>query len=240
MLHVRVVELAGREARVEHRMGFCHVGAPGDEHVGVVEVGIAAGGLVGLEHVHKADDGARHAQARVRIDVVGEQARLPELSRDVSLGDGLLARSPKREARLVVLPRFLELRRHEVEGFVPTRLAQAILGAFRRSIVADKRGGQPVFAVEHFREIVALDAVEPLVRLVVGVARHRDEATLIVNFADNAAPASAEAADRTVFLRFASGLRGCPLARASREHGERPACRRRCEGDRSRLHEHSS
>ena len=40
VLHALARELAGRQARVQHGVRFGHVGAPGDEHVGFVEVAV--------------------------------------------------------------------------------------------------------------------------------------------------------------------------------------------------------
>ena len=168
--HVPVGELAGRQARVQHGMRLGHVGAPGDKHVGLVDVSVAAGRLVGLEHVHEAHHGAGHAQARVGIDVVGEQPRLPEFGGAVAFHDGLLAAAPERQPALVGLPRVAQLSRHQVEGFLPGGLAQAVGGALGGRIVTDERLGQTILAVEGAGQVVALHAVEAAARAVLRIA----------------------------------------------------------------------
>ena len=205
-------------------MRLGHVRAPRDEDVGLVKVGVAAGGLVGLEHVHEAHHGAGHAQARVRVDVVGQQPRLPELGRAVAFHDGLLAAAPERKAALVVLPGLLQLAGHQVQRLVPRRLAQAFLRALGGLVVADERRGQTVLAVQDLRQVVALDAVEPAVRPVVGVAGHRNQPA-VLHFADDAASAAAETAHRQIRLAGAVGrCARLPAAGAAHErrHG---ACR---------------
>ena len=149
--HVTAVELAGCQARVEHRMCLCHVGAPGHEHVGMVDVIVAACRLVGLEHVHEGDHRACHAQACVRVDVVGTQACFPELGGQIAFGNGLLAGTPECEAGFVRFPGFAQFRRHKVQRLFPGRFAQAVGRAFRGGVVADERFGQTVFPVENLR-----------------------------------------------------------------------------------------
>ena len=242
VLHVLARELPGREARVQHGVRLGHVGAPGDEHVGVVEVGVAAGRLVGLEHVHEAHHGAGHAQARVRVDVVRKQTRLDELGAGVSLGDGLLAGEPERQAGLVGLPRFLELRGHELQRLVPCGLAQALVGALRGLVLADERLGQTVVTVEDLAQVVALHAVESLVGKVLRVARHAHELA-VLHLADHAASAAAEPAHGRVLLPLAArrGARGARTA--VRAAGHRRKAARRCgarQRDGRRLDECSS
>ena len=215
--HVSIGELAGRQARVQHGMGLGHVGAPGDEDVGLVDVGVAAGRLVGLEDVHEAHDSRGHAQARVGIDVVGKQTRLPELRRAVALHDGLLAASPEGQAALVGLPRVAQLARYQIEGLVPGGLAQAIGRALGGLVVANERRGEAVLAVQRAGQIVALHAVEAPARAVLRVARDRDHLA-VLGLHDDAAAAAAEAA-------HAHGLHGVAArcGRVSPGTGERRA-----------------
>ena len=61
MFHIGVAYLARHNTRVQHRMRLSHVGAPGDENVGIVNIGIAASRLVGLKNVHETNNGTCHA-----------------------------------------------------------------------------------------------------------------------------------------------------------------------------------
>ena len=194
VLDIGIGDLARHHARVQHRMRFGHVRAPGDEHVGVVDVGVAAGRLVGLEDVHEAHDGAGHAQARVRVDVVGKQARLPELRRDIPLGDGLLAGSPIGQTALVGFPGLAELGSHQVEGLGPRGLAEALVRPLQGVVIADQRLGQTVLTVQDLAEVVSLHAVQAAVGIVLGIAVNADDLAF-QRLDDNAAPASAETAD---------------------------------------------
>ena len=241
VLDVLALELAGGQARVQHGVRFGHVGAPGDEHVGLVEVAVGAGGLVGLEHVHEGHHGAGHAQAGVRVDVVRQQAGLDELGTGVALGDGLLAAQPERHAALVGLPGFLELGGDELKRLVPRGLAQALFGALRRLVLADHRRGEAVVPVEDLRQVVALDAVEALVGLVVRVARDADQ-LVVLDLADHAAAAAAEAAHGRVLLAVARCGRGRLTLAACASYERRHGARRSgaCERDGRGLDESSS
>ena len=180
-----------------------------------------------MEHVHERHHGAGHAQARVRVDVVREKTGFDELGAGVAFGDGLLAAQPEGQARLVVLPRLFELGGHEVESFVPARLAQTFAGALRGLVLADHRRGQAVVAVHDLRQVVAFDAVETLVGLVVRVACHADQ-LVVLDLADDAATAAAEAAHRRVLLSVArSGGRRLAFAACASHERRHGACRRR-------------
>ncbi len=222
VLDLGVGDLARHHARVEHRMRLGHVGAPGDEHVREVDVAVATGRLVGAEHVHESHDGAGHAQARVRVDVVGQQARLPELRGAIALKDGLLAAAPERQARLVVFPGFPKLAGHQVERFIPFGLAEALVGALERVVVADERLGQAVLTGKDLAQVVALDAVQAAVRIVFRVAVDRDELA-VAAFHDDAAATAAEAADRQRFRDGIAVVRLVHLCGASCHGKQRPA-----------------
>ena len=238
--HGLVGELAGRQARVQHGMGLGHVGAPGDEDVGLVDVGVAAGRLVGLEDVHEAHDGRGHAQTRVGVDVVGEQARLPELRRAVALHDGLLAASPERQAALVGLPRVAELARHQIERLVPGGLAQAVGRALGGLVVTDERGGQAILAVQRAGQVVALHAVQATARAVLRVARDRDHLA-VLGLHDDAAAAAAETAHAHGLHGVAA--RGCRVPAGAGERraaGHGAGSGRRGEGHGGALNEGAS
>ncbi len=224
VLDLGVGDLARHHARIEHRVRFGHVGAPGDEDVRVVDIAVATGRLVGAEDVHESHDGAGHAQARVRVDVVGQQTRLPELRGAITLENGLLAATPERQARLVVFPGFPKLAGHQVERLVPFGLAEALVGALERVVVADKRLGQTILAGEDLAQVVALDAVQAAVRIVFRVAVDRDELA-VAAFHDDAAAAAAEAADRQ---RLRDGIAVVRLVhlRGATRHGKQRTARR--------------
>ena len=183
-------------------MRLCHVGAPGNEDVGIVEVLIATGRLVGLEHVHEADNGARHAHARVGVDIVGKQAGLPELRSKVTFRNRLLATAPKRQATLVLLPRFAQLGRNELERLFPACLTQAAFGTLGTGVVANKRRGETVFPVQDFAQIITLHAVQAAIRLIVGIAGNRCDLP-VFRLDQHAASAPAETAYCSMRLRTA-------------------------------------
>ena len=79
------------EARPEHRVVLRHVRPPEDEGVGLLQVVIAAHGLVGAKGAHEAHHGGGHAMPGVGVDIVGAEAGLVELGRGIALVDGPLA-----------------------------------------------------------------------------------------------------------------------------------------------------
>ena len=127
VLHIGVADLTSHDTRVKHRMCLGHVGAPGDEDIGIVDISIAASRLVGLEHVHETHDGTRHAQTSVGIDVVGKQPCLPELCLRIALDDGLLARTPECQAALVGFPGFAQLLCNQIKRLSPCGLSEALI-----------------------------------------------------------------------------------------------------------------
>ena len=90
-LHVRVAEAPVRDPSPQDRVHLRHVRAPQHEGIGMLDVVVAAHRLVDAEGAHEGDRGARHAVARVGIDVVGAKAGLHQLDRGVALPDGRLA-----------------------------------------------------------------------------------------------------------------------------------------------------
>lgn len=237
MANAFILKFVRGESRIEHRMRLGHVGTPGDENVGIVEIFIATGGLVGLEHVHEADDGARHAHARVRIDIVGKQAGLPELRGKVAFRNRLLAAAPKRQTALVFLPCFAQLGRHELERFFPTCFAQAAFGALGASVIANKRRSQAIFSIQNLAEVIALHAIQATIRLVVGITGDSRDLP-IFRLDKHAAAATAETAHCGMRLRIARALLPrIGLAGACRQTAAR---RRHRSSDRRSLHEIAS
>ena len=237
MANAFILKFVRSESRIEHRVRLGHVGTPGDEHVGIVEIFIATGGLVGLEHVHETDDGARHAHARVRIDIVGKQAGLPELRGKVAFRNRLLAAAPKRQTALVFLPCFAQLGRHELERFFPTCFAQAAFGALGASVIANKRRSQAIFSIQNLAEVIALHAIQATIRLVVGITGDSSDLP-VFRLDQHAAAAAAETAHCGMRLRIARALLPrIGLAGACRQTA---ACRRHRSSDRRSLHEIAS
>ena len=237
MANAFILKLMRGESRIEHRMCLCHVGAPGNEDVGIVEVLIATGRLVGLEHVHEADNGARHAHARVGINIVGKQAGLPEFRGKVAFRNRLLATAPKRQAALVFLPRFAQLGRHELERFFPAGFAQAAFGALGARIIANKWRSQTVFSIQNLAKVITFHAVQAAIRLIVGVAGNRCDFP-VFRLDQHATAAAAETTYCSMRLRTArTFLPRIGFARACRQAAAR---RRHRSSDRRSLHEIAS
>jgi hypothetical protein len=82
-MSMSVTSLAARaaidHAREEDGVHLRGVVAPGDEHVAVIEVVVAARRLVHAVDGEEAGDRRGHAEARVGVDVVVGEARLHEL-----------------------------------------------------------------------------------------------------------------------------------------------------------------
>ncbi len=79
--------------RPQHRVHLGHVGAPGDDGVGELDVVVAARRFVDAVDLHEGGHRRGHAVAGVGVDVVGAPAGLGQLDRGVALGDRVLARA---------------------------------------------------------------------------------------------------------------------------------------------------
>ena len=187
---------------------------------------IAAHRLVYAEGTHKAGNGGGHAVARVRVYVVGAEARLVEFGSGVALPNRPLAGAEHPHRRRPLLAQhLLEVRRHLGECALPRhRLELALLVEFA-ALHAQQRRGQAVFAVHNLGEEVALHAVQAAVDRGVDVAVRGDN--LVPLRADHhGAPRAAKPARRLVPAdarlrrrRLHIGRRRS--ARASRRHGDR-------------------
>src|SRR5690606_36502084 len=131
-----------------------------------LDVVVAAHRLVHAEGAHEARDRRGHAVARVGIDVVAAEAGLHQLVGGVALPHRPLAGAEHADAVAALgLEHGLELLRHHVEGFLPADRGEvAVLGEHAVPL-AQQRRGQPVGAVEHLRQEIALDAVEAAIDL---------------------------------------------------------------------------
>ena len=173
------------EARPEHRVVLRHVRPPEDEGVGLLQVVIAAHGLVGAKGAHEADHGGGHAVTGVGVDIVRAKAGLVELGRGIALVDGPLAGAEHAHPRgdllrwlaLVLLQALLDGRlpflRHEVEGLVPGYRLELALLVVLAVLLAQQGLGQPVLAIHDLGQEVALDAVQPTVDRGVRIALGR-------------------------------------------------------------------
>lgn len=160
-------------------MGLGHVVAPEDHRVGKLDVAVVVGGFINAERLIEAHDGGRHAEAGVRVDVVGAEPALPELGRRVCLGNRVLAGAHERNARRSLFRvDALELAGHFVERFIPgdgLELAVLVELAVR---AAHQRLREAVAAVHDLGVEVAFDAVEAAVDGRVRVALRGDDATV--------------------------------------------------------------
>ena len=165
--HPWIVALVLEDAAEEHRVHLRHVVAPDDEVVAGLEVLVAAHRLVRLELGHKADHRRGHAQTRVGVEVVGAQPATEPLRRGVAVKDRPLAGAVHGDGRGAGgVERLLVLRGDEVDRLVPG-------DALPAGAVPELWMEQPVLAVEKRRQMVALDAQEPLVDRTRLVAAHR-------------------------------------------------------------------
>ena len=198
-LHPGVPEPAVEQPGEQHRVHLGHVVAPEHEHVGVVDVLVAAHRLVQAEGRHEAGDGARHAEAGVGLDVVGPDAGLHELGGDVAVRDGPLPGAVDRHGVLAVaLDRLGHLRGHQVEGLLHRHRDE-------RAVLPDQRPGEAVLAVEGHHGVIALDAAEALVHGARRVALDGDGAP--PGHADQEAAADAAEPARRLLPREAVGRR---------------------------------
>ena len=160
------------QARPEDGVVLGHVRPPQDEGVGVLEIVVAAHRLVGAEGAHETDHGGGHAMARIRVDVVGAEARLVKFGGGITLVNGPLAGAKHAHPRgdllrrlaLVLLQALLDrgfpFDGHEVEGLVPGDGLEITLLVILAMLLAQQRLGQPVLAIHDFGQEVALDAVQ--------------------------------------------------------------------------------
>ena len=183
------VEHAGEQDRVH----LGHVVPPEDEHVGVVEVLVAAHRLVESETRQEAADGAGHAQPGIGLEVVAADAGLHALRGGVAIGDGPLAGAVHRHGVLAVgLDRLGHLRGHQVESVLHRHRDEL-------AVLPNQGLGEPILAVESHHRVVALDAAETLVDRARGVALDRHRAAP-VDAHKEPAPDATEAARRLLPL----------------------------------------
>jgi hypothetical protein len=143
----------------------------------------------------KPSHGARHAEARVGVEVVAAQATLDPLLRGVAVEHGPLAGAihGDGESGPCCFERLAELRAIRSSASSHEMRCERAVG------LTELRVLQPVGTVEHRRQVVALDAQEPLVDRAGLVAAHGHD--LAVRDADlDAAARAAEAARRLVPL----------------------------------------
>jgi hypothetical protein len=173
-------------AREQHRVHLRRVVAPEQEHVAAIEIVVAARRLVDAVGGEETGHGRRHAQPRVRIDVIRREASLHELLGRVTLGNRPLSTAIHREAARTLL----DARGDRGDGLLPRDRNQC-------AALAQERASQPVLAVEREADVIALHAQKPAVHLGLGVSGDRhDLAALDAHF--DVAAGAAEAAGRLV------------------------------------------
>ncbi len=119
-LDMLVGELAVGDPAPQHRVHFRHVRSPQHERIGVLDVVIAAHGLVDAEGAHEAAHRRGHAVARVGVEVVAAQPALEQLAGRVGFPDGPLPGPKQADAlRAMFANRLLQLVGEQVHGLVP-------------------------------------------------------------------------------------------------------------------------
>ncbi len=159
-------ELAPSDALPRHGMAFGGVGAYQEETIGRVDVRVRARRPVGPERARVACDGRRHAEARVRVEVVGAEEALGQLGCDVILLGQELSRAVESDRIGAVIPDDLpETIGDEARGELPrdTRGLGIAAGAHVRV-------EQPVRRAEGRRQVDRLGAQVAQARRVIGVA----------------------------------------------------------------------
>src|SRR3990172_8528390 len=119
----------------------------------MVHVIIVSCRLVYAEGLHEPRDRARHAVARIRVDIIRPEPALYELYRRVPFHDGVLARTEDRDAdrpELGII--FFELSGHLIKGLLPgDRFEPALLVELAPFIDPQQRFSEPVRAVNDLR-----------------------------------------------------------------------------------------
>ncbi|MNS53892.1 hypothetical protein D3C72_866640 [compost metagenome] len=179
-------------------MHLGHVGAPQHEGVGLLDVVVAAHGLIHAEGAHETDHGGGHAVTGVGIQVVGAQARFHQLGGGITFPYGPLAGAEHADGgRSLLLEGGLELLGHDVERLIPADggevaiLVELAIGHAQHGL------GQAILAVHDLGEEVALDAVEATVDRRIGIALGRHD-TPGLRAHQHGAAGAAEAAGRLV------------------------------------------
>src|SRR5690606_27810789 len=102
--HVGTRRLGGFQPAKQHRVGVGHVGTGDEDGVGKLEVFIAGGRRVGAQGLLVADHGARHAQARVGVDIVGTNEAAGDFVEDgVVFGEQLAGEIKAHRVRAVLV-----------------------------------------------------------------------------------------------------------------------------------------
>src|SRR5437763_4364870 len=109
--------------------------------------------------------------ARIRVYVVGSEARLHQLVGGITLPNRPLARAEHRNSgRPPVAQRTLELSLHDVEGFRPAHRSKFAVLVVVAVSLPQQRCRQPILAVHDLRQKITLDAVQSAIDLVLDIA----------------------------------------------------------------------
>ncbi len=181
-------------------MHLRHVRPPQDHAVGIFDVVVVAGRLVGAEDAVERGHGAGHAVAGIGVDVVGAEARLEQLVHGVALLHRPLPGAEAGDAAGAFLGIGLaELPLHLVEGLLPGHRHELALLVELTVLHAHERLGEAVLAVLDLAVEVALDAVQAPVDRRIRIALGGDDLAVLGRHHDAAAGA-AEATHRLVPL----------------------------------------
>ena len=188
---VAVGALPRLDAVEQDRVAGLDVRAEDQECVGRLDVLVRRGRRVGAEGEVVGGDGARHAQPRVRVLVVGADEALRQLAEEVVVLRRQLPRAVEHDRVRPVLGDVAADRLGDaLDGLVPARDA-----GVRALAVAHHGGEQAVAGVEDLAEQRALGAELALVDRVVGVASHL-KGDAVLRAREQAAARAAVAAHR--------------------------------------------
>ncbi len=179
----------GEHSGEEYRMHLGHIIAPGNEDIGLIDVIIAAHGLVHAETGQKPGHGTGHAQTRIGFQIVGADTAFKQLGGYVAVGNRPLPGPVHGHGVFpVAFDGFLHFAGHQVEGFLK--------GCFHHlAVFANQRFGDSVLAIQDLDGMITLDAAQPLVDGTIGIALDGHGA-VTGNTDQEAAPGAAEPAGR--------------------------------------------
>ena len=164
----------------QDRMHLGHVRTPQHEHVGVLDVVVAAHRLVDAECAHEARDGRGHAMARIGIDVVAAEPGLVKFCGGIAFPHRPLAGSehPDRTGPVVLEGR-LPLFFHDVEGLFPRDRGELAVLVVLAVLHAQHGLGETIRPVHDLGQEVALDAVQSPIDRRIRIALGCDHPTVL-------------------------------------------------------------
>ena len=145
-------------------MHFGHIVAPGNKDIGMIDVVIAAHGLVQTETGQKSGYRTGHAETGVGFHIVGADTAFEQLGGCIPVGNRPLPGPVHGDGILsVALDRLFHFLGHQIEGLFDGNLDQL-------SVFADQGLSYSVFAIKNLNGMIAFYAAQPLVDRTVGIA----------------------------------------------------------------------